>query len=93
MVKKEKEESTIKRLAGAMMVKNQTFTPSVTEEQIKARNMFWCCRNTERIHTEVCIHRQEDEKEGCIRCRQGKFVKKFTIEKLQALRPKRHRTI
>lgn len=87
------ETATMKRMAEAMMAKNQVFTPFITEEQIKARNMFWCCRNTERIHTEVCIHRRENEQEGCIRCQQGKFVKELTIKNLQAIRPKRQRTI
>jgi len=87
------ENEQIKRLAEAMMAKNKQFDPVITETQIKANDMFWCCRNTERIYAKVCINRQEQETEGCIICQQGKLVKRLTIEKLQESRPKRKRTV
>ena len=87
------ENEQTKRLAEAMMARDKVFKPIITETQIKAKDMFWCCRNTERIYAKVCINRQEQETESCIRCQQGKLVKRLTIEKLQESRPKRKRTI
>ena len=87
------ENEQTKRWSEAMMAKDKVFKPAITEEQIKTKDIFWCCRNMEYIHAKVCINRQEQETEGCIRCQQGKLVKRLTIEKLQSSRPKRKRTI
>jgi len=88
-----KTQEEMKRWAEAMAARDKVFRPTVTEEQVKTKGFFWCCRNAEQVHSEVCINRQENEKEGCIRCQQGTLVKRVTIEKLQSSRPKRHRTI
>lgn len=38
---------------------------------------FWCSRNSNRINVNVCFHRQKMREEGCVRCKQGREVKKL----------------
>ena len=35
---------------------------------------FWCKRENNWINMDVCLHRRKIEQEGCVRCRQGKYI-------------------
>lgn len=46
-------------------------------ENFTLSKWFFCIRDSNFIMTEVCLSRQESEKEGCMRCRQGRLIKSF----------------
>jgi len=57
-----------------------------TAIEVRKGNKFWCNKNSCFVHSGVCLSRQTKRKEGCVRCAQGRMVRK-TLEQKAKRRP------
>ena len=38
---------------------------------------FWCIKTIAWLDFRICLNRQEKQVEGCVRCKQGKYIKEI----------------
>lgn len=59
------------------MINDKVLPNSTACARYKLAEIFWCFKKHNRMYTETCLHRHANKYEGCIRCRQGKLIKRL----------------